>query len=256
MNKLYNLETNNLKVSGLVDFNGPVIFYDNVSMQKNLIVSGEATFEDNVYFKKNVDIEQDLYVSGNTYISGDTAINGDTTINENLYVSGNTYISGDTYIKETLTVEKEIFANSGIESNGAITIHNNTLTIVNGLGDTIFQIDPDLGGDLYVEKNAYISGNLEIKNQSTFYETPILPLIDQTGSGLTIDTIKSLPSQTAVNMEIVKQVISHYETLISGLRDEILNPAAPTGIVYVDNRADINGKQAITSAKEVPTPSL
>jgi cytoskeletal protein CcmA (bactofilin family) len=238
-----------LSVGNRFSVRGKSHFLDDVELEKNLYVSGDLNVSGISNFYDDVELSNNLYVSGNSNISGDLTVSGNSyfydnvELSKNLYVSGDLSVSGTSNFYDDVTIDKNLYVSGDSNISGNLSVS----------GASNFY------DDVTIDKNLYVSGSLEVSGITNLWdEVHVHNQIPghNTGDPLTIDEIKSLPDTIVVSIEMLKQVISDYETQITNLRDEILNPKSPTGIVYIDSRADVNGKQTITTVKEVPTPAV
>jgi hypothetical protein len=94
-----------------------------------------------------------------------------------------------------------------------------------------------------------LEDDLNLTEKYVRVETPPLPAITHTIYDTYIAQHPGIDLNQAVNLEFVLRSLNN-------LYNEILNPSEPNGIVYVDDRIDVGGKQTITAVKEVPTPAI
>ena len=133
------------KVDGASEFDG------NITANKDLTVKGDATFE------KDVTVNNDFTVGGNTNLGGDVHVAGNSQFDSDVNIAGNTIINKDLKV-EGKTELNELNVAGDTSFNKNVTVGGD----LDVAGNTNIQQDLFVGGDSHFSKNVKIDGSTNI----------------------------------------------------------------------------------------------
>jgi predicted acyltransferase (DUF342 family) len=259
--------TGNTYINGIVDISG------------NIIVSGLSTFNHSVIVTKDLSIQGkgNLYVA-NTSIFTDVSINnslivgnlltlhgdfrtgnGNIYINKDAFIYGNLDVSGSTFTNHMIvrglsTFNDSVIVTKNLSIQGEGTLHvantsifadisiNNNLIIGNNL--TLHGDFRTGNGNIYINKDAFIYGNLDVSGSTFTNQTFVRGNIEVYGNlflthGLTAEGFADFRGSVAVardislggNLNVTKMAYVHDLTA--------------TENIYVGNMLTVNGNATI-----------
>ena len=158
--------TNNLYVSGVSTFVGDVNFDGDIDIDghlevDNLRVSGFSTFLSQVDVNASLDIQRNFAVAGISTFGDDLNINASVDIQNDLVVNDDLRIIGVSTFESNVDINNSVDISDNLVING--TLESVGITTLASSGGTT-----ELGGDLYVTKNATVNQNLKVNGTSEF----------------------------------------------------------------------------------------
>jgi predicted acyltransferase (DUF342 family)/lipopolysaccharide export system protein LptA len=215
----------NVDISGNMIVSGLSTFYDSVTLTKHLSIGGSG----NLYVAKmsyltDVSVNNNIFIGNNLTLCGDfNSSNGNVYINKNAFIYGNLDISGSTFTNQTYvrgnmnvsglsTFNDSVTLTKHLSIGGSGNLYvakmsyltdvsvNNNMFIGNNL--TLGGDFNSSNGNVYINKNAFIYGNLDILGSTFTNQTYVRGNIEVYGNFLHSNGFAVFSNSLAVTKDL------------------------------------------------------